>query len=572
MKKKKQRKKETQAIVHVPAQIAERREPVQIVSAKPTIQRAIQNMEQVRRFVVKCLNTDLQKRMAKLKPGEQLNKEERERLEIDWGTIPSVDKPFLKQPGAEKFLLWLNLRPKFHSREADLGNGHMEIVCKVVVHSKKTGEEVFEGPECSCTTMESNYRFRYQERPEDEPPPSKEEAEKLKAAGLGKFRKKPVWARGQKTGEKWVWLDRIENPNIHDERNKVRQIGEKRALVKCVRNMGGMSEIFISDPGEWVIGDEDFGSPFDDQDYTAGGRLIVTADGRTPSGSPMTEEARSRYYEEAYKKREEEQMAKIKAEQAKPKAVCYQCGEEGHHGKDCPKTFGAGRHPTSPIAEAQPSGHASPTAGAERSTAIADRSSAQPSAPEKPKGTIEWHWLGDKELAYLAGDGLGQLIPQIKQECFVQWMEKSKKNVIVISDFGKLKALCTKENYTFVEIQDKDKKLNPEEPEKQVEPIQEPQGPVLVEGHVETVNSGMTNKNLPTRQVKVSGKWYPCYSQAIQKFVDQAAGKDCGFLVDARKTIVGIRYIGKRKFDTDGRTPVIDISEDRQQTTASLFS
>ena len=258
---------------------------VQLVSAVPTVLQTAANLEKVRRFVSRCMNVDLQRELRKLKGRENLTidqrvKEEiaiREKFEIDWGTIPGVDKPFLKQPGAEKFCFWLNIRPKFIKVVTDLGGGHMEIACHVVAYSKRTGEEVFEGPECSCTTMESNYRFRWAERDTTQrPKPTTDQADALKMQGLGRWRKKAIWAHGRFVKDEWVWYDRIENPNIYDERNKVRQIGEKRALVKLVRNMGALSEIFTSDPSEWEIPEEELGTPQQDAEYTKSGRHIVT--------------------------------------------------------------------------------------------------------------------------------------------------------------------------------------------------------------------------------------------------------------------------------------------------------
>jgi hypothetical protein len=253
-------------------------------------------VEEVRRFVAKHLNTELDKFMRKAKPTDEkaLEKWERKRqdLEIDWGTIPGVGKPFLKQPGAEKFFLWLQLRPKYINREAELGNGHLEIISKVVVYSKKTQDEVFEGPDCSCSTMESNYRYRMAQSANK---PDKAEADRLKSMGLGRWKKQAQWKGGKKVGEEWVWFERIENPNIHDERNKVRQIGEKRALVKCARGVGAMSEIFTSDPNEWDdVRDDDTidGDPYTDMDFTTTGRRIVEQDGHSPSGAPVTHEAK----------------------------------------------------------------------------------------------------------------------------------------------------------------------------------------------------------------------------------------------------------------------------------------
>jgi hypothetical protein len=267
----------------------------QATSPAESIAVMVQNTERIRRFVSMCLNTELQKAIKRLKPGEALDKDLRKKLEIDWGTIPNVDKPFLMQPGAEKFLLWLNLRPKFMVTELELGNGHLEIVCYVILYSKKSGDEVFEGPRCSCSSMESNFRYRFEERdPGKEPFPSREQAEKLKREGLGKWRKKTIWAKNRRTGEEWVWFDRIENKNIHDERNKVRQMGEKRALVKCVRNFGAVSEIFTSDPNEWDVPAEEEGTPYDDADHTPGGRKIVDHEGFSPTGKPVTQNAKAK--------------------------------------------------------------------------------------------------------------------------------------------------------------------------------------------------------------------------------------------------------------------------------------
>jgi hypothetical protein len=247
----------------------------------PAVNETVENLERVRRFISKCLNTDLQRRLSRLQPGQELAQRERDRLEIDWGTIPGVDKPFLKQPGAEKFLFWLTLRPHFRTENFEMPNGHLEVACSATIYHKKANEIVFEGPQCSCTTMETNYRFRWAKR-ENAPNPDKDEAAKLKAAGLGKWRKERPWAHGKQSAvEEWVWYDRVENPNVHDERNKVRQMAQKRAMVKAVRNMGALSEIFTSDPGEWDIPEEE-GSPYEDMDHTPSGRR-VTHDGHKPS-------------------------------------------------------------------------------------------------------------------------------------------------------------------------------------------------------------------------------------------------------------------------------------------------
>jgi hypothetical protein len=261
-------------------------------SAIPRIAETVKNLERIRRFIQLSLNRDLRRELerVKLQLRPPLTDAERTKLEIDYGTTPGIDKPYLKQPGAEKFLFWLNLRPKYTTTATELPGGHLEVVSHVTIIHKKTKEEVFEGPDCSCTTMESNYRFRWVARKDDNDQyefPTEEEKIRLKMQGLGRFRKIDEWIHGRKTGKKiLVWYDRTENPNIADTRNTVRQISPKRALVKSVRGLGALSEIFSTDPGEWsLMGDDDEDlDPLTEQDYTPSGATIVGADGKTPSG------------------------------------------------------------------------------------------------------------------------------------------------------------------------------------------------------------------------------------------------------------------------------------------------
>lgn len=313
--------------------------PLQVRSVIPNVTATIKNLEKVRRFIQVSFNQELRREEARFKLGARakITEAERRELEIDFGTIPGVDKPFLKQPGAEKFLFWLNLRPKFVNHYTEIEEpvkGHLEVVSRVLFYSKVTGEEVFEGPDCSCTTLESNYRFRWVARRDNQDEyvkPSQEEMIALKHQGLGRLRKIDEYKRGVKTGQKiWVWYDRTENPNIYDERNKVRQIGEKRALVKGVRNMGALSEIFVTDPGDWdLVADseweegEEEGNPFTESDYTPSGGTIVQADGKTPSGRvvdtrPQKEAIAAAKIEDFKQKAEERQNAPQTAPQPAP--------------------------------------------------------------------------------------------------------------------------------------------------------------------------------------------------------------------------------------------------------------
>jgi hypothetical protein len=219
-----------------------------------TIQATIEKLETVKKFIQKNLNAShrrLLKKIGKRAPTEIEKKQLRE-LEIDFGTIPGVNKPFLKQPGAEKIAQWMHVRPRYETEVTPIPDhpGHMEVHgrCRIMAVTPAGEFELFSGPLASCTTMESNYRYRWIVM---DPAPTFEWSQ-----NEGRLGKSLGTHRSFKKDEKWIWQRRHENPNIFDERNKVRQIGEKRMLVKAVRNWGALSEIFTEDPSEWTFEDE----------------------------------------------------------------------------------------------------------------------------------------------------------------------------------------------------------------------------------------------------------------------------------------------------------------------------
>jgi len=224
--------------------------------AARSIAETMVDFETVRRFISKGLNQALQRAEAEAKKKNQVLPEaRRKKLEIDYGTIPGVNKPFLLQPGAEKIARWLKVRPVYQTTDTELGNGHLEVVSRVHLMDRASGEEVFQGPRCSCSSMEPNFRYQWVTA---DPQPSKDwifsEGKVRKAEGTGKSIKE--WKDGRPTGN-WLWQDRMEVKDIHAQRNKVRQQGEKRGFVKSIRNFGALSEIFTEDPSEWAFPEEE---------------------------------------------------------------------------------------------------------------------------------------------------------------------------------------------------------------------------------------------------------------------------------------------------------------------------
>lgn len=252
--------------------------------AVTAIQTTIIKLEEVRRYIQNNLNAGqrkLQKKIGKRPPtpAEAIQLKE---LEIDFGTIPGVKKPFLKQPGAEKITQWLRVRPVYETEVTPIPDqpGHIEVHgrCRLMTVGPDP-VEVFCGPLASCSTMESNYRFRWIDMAI--PPTyewSKKEGRVAKALGTH---------RSFKKDDVWVWQERHPNPNIFDERNKVRQIGEKRMLVKAVRNWGALSEIFTEDPSEWTFDDES-NAPKESETTAAPGSVVKEAPAAAPAEERQT--------------------------------------------------------------------------------------------------------------------------------------------------------------------------------------------------------------------------------------------------------------------------------------------
>jgi len=207
---------------------------------------------------------------------------------IDYDQIPGTNGKSLLQPGAEKIAVWLKVRPYFETVENDLGNGHIEVVVRghmlptlvydlIMQVIEKGGQNIeaavnaiiraseLSNATASCSTMETNFRYRWADmRDEDGNPisPNKLEAARKSAINMGRwlpakmaFGKIVAMTQKDKKAkmpaEYWIWQERVDNPNIYDERNKVRQMGEKRGFVKAIKRMGALSEVFQEDPNEW---------------------------------------------------------------------------------------------------------------------------------------------------------------------------------------------------------------------------------------------------------------------------------------------------------------------------------
>lgn len=187
-----------------------------------TIRETVQHIDSVRAFIKEALIGPKFENGRKVSDG------------TDYDIIPGTDKKTMLQPGAEKVNIYLGTRPVYDIVKSDLGDGHVEFDVTCILISQKTGLEVSQGMG-SCSTRESKYGFRWNE---SKIKPSDAEVAQHKAAGTGKWQS----YRGS-----YVWKLRTDNPNIWDERHKVKLIACKRAYIKATRTMAALSELFTQD-------------------------------------------------------------------------------------------------------------------------------------------------------------------------------------------------------------------------------------------------------------------------------------------------------------------------------------
>lgn len=548
----------TMAIVHVEQPQSLVASPRSTFSMVRKVKETVEDMERVRRFMSTCLNIELQKWQTRhpypVQGSEDDKKDweaDRKRLEIDWGTIPGVEKPFLMQPGAEKFIFWLELRPKYFNREVELGDGHLEIISHVVFLHKRTKEEVFEGPDCSCSTMEDNFRFMWAEKPA---PcncwPVKPGCEGCKykedkiALGMGRKRKVNEYRAGKKVGSRWAWQERVEIPNISNKRNAVRQIGQKRALVKGVRNMGAISEIFTQPPDEWDIPEEREDTPETEMDYTPGGRPIYVG-GVSPSGRRA----------DPAQQRRETAADETSVEALKAKGAAYWCAQcqcpvsEKHYNsceyaRDAIQAEKSGRTPKPPLS----------SPGTAPNEPAPSSSTGKP-VGEAPLGKVIVDHVGPDD-AIVRGD-LANLSPLIEKHCAAKfidgWLHVSPQQL------GTLAGICKQENYEL-EVHEppsaKDKKKAPKRQQRATP------GEHIVAGVIEqALPKGGKSPSVDFLVKTVKGSfWMKCWSKTwFQRLAEPPLPKDAILVIDTKvkddktyRNILRATKIGRKDYDDDG--------------------
>jgi hypothetical protein len=171
--------------------------------------------------------------------------------EVEGRTVEvEVEKKVMLLSGAQKVVMFFNAYPEYDVTPREMENGHIEYSITARLMSRTTDKVIGLGVG-SCSTMESKYRFRSGERvcPKCKAPAIiKGKADFgggwlcwSKKGGCGaKFADKDPTIEGQTVGK-------IENENIHDQRNTVLKMAKKRALVDASIGLGCLADLFTQD-------------------------------------------------------------------------------------------------------------------------------------------------------------------------------------------------------------------------------------------------------------------------------------------------------------------------------------
>ena len=172
-----------------------------------------------------------------------------------YGVIPGCKKPSLWKPGAEKLSLTFRLAPSYTWTETDMTNGHKNFVTKCILTHISSHDVYAEGLG-SCSTMESKYRYRDEERKcpkcgAEAIIKGKEEfgggwvCFRKKGGCNAKFKDGDTAIEGQKVG-------RVEYDNPADFYNTALKMAKKRAHIDATLTATAASDIFTQDIEDMV--------------------------------------------------------------------------------------------------------------------------------------------------------------------------------------------------------------------------------------------------------------------------------------------------------------------------------
>lgn len=160
-----------------------------------------------------------------------------------FGTIPGTTKPTLYKAGADKINLVFRLSPTFEKEiiEHDEPGQREYSFCCTLTHLP-TGLVFAEGYG-SCSTLESKYRYRW-DNTEQKVPGKYWESRDADLIGGSSFAARKAWVDGKQS---WYIFRKIEITDPADYYNTCLKMGKKRALVDATLAATAASDIFTQD-------------------------------------------------------------------------------------------------------------------------------------------------------------------------------------------------------------------------------------------------------------------------------------------------------------------------------------
>lgn len=148
------------------------------------------------------------------------------------------EKFVLLKPGAEKIALMFKMFPRFEIEKTDLENGHREYYVKCILYHRDSGVVIGEGVG-SCSTMESKYRYRWDDTGNPVPKKYWETKDQMLIGGNS--------YTVRKSGKEWRIYRKVEHDNPADYYNVVLKMAKKRAYVDAVITNTAASDFFVQD-------------------------------------------------------------------------------------------------------------------------------------------------------------------------------------------------------------------------------------------------------------------------------------------------------------------------------------
>ncbi len=138
---------------------------------------------------------------------------------IDYGTIPGIRESFLWDPGAGKVRDFFDVYPIHKLLSQTDKEGYITIIMEAHLIWRKSGQVVASGVG-ACSMLESKYKYRWVDKPEEEGY-KRADCKKKEKDGVTKYR--------------------ILNPEYDELINTITKMAAKRAEVDAAQNLPGVS-------------------------------------------------------------------------------------------------------------------------------------------------------------------------------------------------------------------------------------------------------------------------------------------------------------------------------------------